>query len=289
MKTRLNMTSTEPGDAMNYRCLVPHTFSVLTFALLTGCGGYDDEPDTNSTAATGTDTSSTSTATSTTDTTTPGTGSTTANTSDSTPSGDATQGAASTTPPEASCDNVTACGGDVVGTWAVTSSCVPVSGETDMMGFGLGCTSAPVTGMLNITGTWTLSADGMITDATSTSGAQEIELPPECLDVSGTVTTCDRVGAPLQGLGFASVTCADNDTGGCDCPATIEQSGGAAYVSFSPVATGTYTTADNKVIITNGREETEYTYCVTNDVMTMTPTSVNKTGGLGGTIVLQKQ
>ena len=55
----------------------------------------------------------------------------------------------------ASCPNVTACGGDVVGTWTVTSSCLKVSGNLDPSLVGAGCASAPVTGDLQVSGTWT--------------------------------------------------------------------------------------------------------------------------------------
>ena len=51
-----------------------------------------------------------------------------------------------------SCPNVTACGGNLVGTWAVTSSCLKVTGNLDLSLVGAGCPSAPVTGDLQVTG-----------------------------------------------------------------------------------------------------------------------------------------
>src|SRR4029077_8462017 len=44
-----------------------------------------------------------------------------------------------------SCSNVTSCGGNLVGTWAVTSSCLKVTGSLDLSLVGAGCPSAPVT------------------------------------------------------------------------------------------------------------------------------------------------
>src|SRR3954447_23352750 len=61
---------------------------------------------------------------------------------------------------EASCSNGTPCGGDVVGTWTVNSSCLKVTGTLDLMSFGAGCPTAPVTGSFHVTGTFTANSDG---------------------------------------------------------------------------------------------------------------------------------
>jgi hypothetical protein len=189
---------------------------------------------------------------------------------------------------EASCDSVAPCGGDVVGTWGVAGSCLPVSGEANMSGFGLGCTAAPVTGVLEVAGAWTANADGTFTDNTTTSGASDIELPPECLNVSGTITTCDRLDGALQALGYASVICADSASGGCSCTGTIQQLGGMAFVALGAPRSGTYTTS-NDVVAVPGRSPREYAYCVAGTTLTMSPQGMNITGALNGTIVLQKQ
>lgn len=189
---------------------------------------------------------------------------------------------------EADCDNVTPCGGDIVGTWVAAGSCLPVSGMADMTGFGLGCTTAPVTGMLAVSGTWTANPDGTFMDQTTTSGDSQIELPPACLNVSGTTTTCDRLGGALQALGYSLVTCIDATSGGgCTCTATADQTGGLAMVAFGPPQSGTYMTANN-VMTTSANSTTEYAYCVTGNTMVVTPQTTGKTGTLAGTIVLMK-
>jgi hypothetical protein len=171
-----------------------------------------------------------------------------------------------------------------------TSSCVPVTGNLDMESLGLGCTTAPTSGSMTVTGTLTLNVDGTISDATNTLGQQQVDLPASCLDVSGTHTTCDRVGAPLSGLGFASAACTDDAvTGGCSCPAVIDQIGGAALISLRPMKDANYTVADNVITVSNGRVETQYAYCVSGSALIMSPVSVTKAGTLTGTIVLQKQ
>ncbi|HTV23303.1 MAG TPA: hypothetical protein VMG12_31660 [Polyangiaceae bacterium] len=208
-------------------------------------------------------------------------------------SGAGGSGASPVVPVEADCDAVEACGGDVVGTWAVAGSCLPISGMADMAGFGLGCTAAPVTGALEVSGTWRANADGSFTDETTTSGDSAIELPAECLNVSGTTTTCDRLGGALQALGYASVTCANAASGGgCSCSATAAQTGGLAMVVFGAASSGSYTVADNVVTTsTPAGSSTEYAYCVsdTGRAMVMTPKTIGKTGALTGTIAFAKQ
>jgi len=182
----------------------------------------------------------------------------------------------------ASCSDVAACGGNVIGTWTVGSSCLAVSGNLDVSGFGLGCTSMPVTGSLQVTGTWTANSDGTYSDNTSTSGNQQITVPAVCLNVSGTTTTCDRIGGPLSGLGYASINCTNAAGGGCTCAADLQQTGGIGLASADPQTSGNYSTADNVVTV----DSAQYSYCVSGDQMTWSPRS---TGAITtGTIVLQK-
>jgi len=197
-------------------------------------------------------------------------------------------GAAGSGGGDASCSNVTPCGGDLVGTWTVTSSCLDVSGEVDLSNFGLGCASAPVTGSLRVSGSWTANADGTYSDNTTTMGVETLELPPSCLGTGGTIVLCPRIAAPLTSLGYAAVTCADSATNaGCACPATIYQPGGLGLAPMYPSASGQYTTAGSTLTITAG--EQEYSYCVRGDTLTMTPQSAPTTGTLTGTVVLQRE
>jgi hypothetical protein len=192
---------------------------------------------------------------------------------------------------QAACAAVTPCGGDVVGTWSVASSCtLTVSGMANMMGFGLGCASAPVTGSLTVTGTWTAMPGGTYMDDTTTSGEEELELPPGCLTVSGTTTTCDALSSPLRAMGYAAVTCIDNlATSGCTCSATVQQMGGLGVVSVDAAPSGVFTAMDNKLVTTAFGTDTEYSYCLSGSTLTMTPQGMLKAGTVTGPIVLQKQ
>lgn len=270
--------------------------AALTCAVLfTGCGGYEDSGGDNAMTPSGVEPTPTAAPT-------PAATPTAAPTPTATPTAAPTDGVPSATsppttpgepagpPPQATCENVTPCGGDVVGTWVATSSCINVTEPLDMTSLGLGCNLAPTTGSIEVTGTWTLNADGTIADATNTVGQQQVDLPAACLDVSGTVTSCDRIGAPMSGLGFESVECADDAaTGGCSCPATINQMGGAALVSLRPLKNANYTVADNIITVTNGRETTQYAYCVSGSALLMSPLSATRVGTLTGSVVFQKQ
>lgn len=264
----------------------------LLWALpLTSCGDYDPEP--RAAAGSGGQTTSTGTLATAGQTAMAGAAGDAAATGlgGSAPS---TGGASGSTPlevdpVEAGCEPVEPCGGDVVGTWVVAGSCLPVSGMANMSGFGLGCTEAPVTGALEVTGTWTANSDGTFTDETTTTGDSQIELPFSCLNVSGTTTTCDRLGGALQALGYASVECVDAASGGgCSCGASVNQTGGLAVLAFGAASSGTYTAASNVLTTSAGPNSNVYAYCVAENQLVVTPQATGTTGALTGTIVLVK-
>ncbi len=188
---------------------------------------------------------------------------------------------------EASCDNVVACGGDIVGTWTVSDSCVSLGGELDVSLQGLGCAIGTVTATtIEVSGTWTANADGTYTDNLTWTGTETIGLSPDCLNVSGTTTTCDRVGSPMvglgyhQGLNYNSLDCVDDPaTGGCTCTGVIEQVQNAVG--------GTYTVDANTVTTSEGMV---FSFCVAGTELTMTPAkwATNTTTTTTGTVVLQK-
>jgi hypothetical protein len=227
-------------------------------------------------------------------------------------------------PPKPTCTDVAACGGDVAGVWFASGSCLPISGMADISDFGLGCKEVAAMGKLEVTGNWTLTADGSISDNTTTTGTVKLEVQPACLNISGTVTKCDRLPAQLEGLGLKESVCTDSvmTTGGsggaaggggaggggggggssaggssagaggaavgCTCDAKINQMGSMAHVVFDPLKMGKYTTASNK-LTTTGLDSVEYDYCVQADIMTVTPKVPKDIGVLNGTVVFQKQ
>jgi uncharacterized membrane protein YgcG len=183
-----------------------------------------------------------------------------------------------------SCANVEACGGDLLGTWNVTSSCLKVSGELDVSNLGIGCTTMGITGSREVSGKWTATSDGKYKDETTTKGEEEITMDPKCLEVSGTTTTCENIGAVIQTSGYSAIDCADAAGGGCTCTATIDQKAGIGFVAYEPPISGSYTTADNEF---TADEERTYSYCVSDTEMKWTPKPASPT--ITGSIDFQKE
>jgi hypothetical protein len=165
----------------------------------------------------------------------------------------------------------------------VTPSCLKVTGVLDLASLGAGCVSAPVTGFLQVTGTWTAKANGTYLDNTITSGSEQFTLAASCLVVSSTPVACAPMASFLIGLGYASVSCMSAVGGGCNCTATIQQTGGLGLLSADPQASGTYQTSGNVVTADN---TAQYSYCVSGNKMTWTPKSASPT--TTGTVVFQK-
>jgi len=186
----------------------------------------------------------------------------------------------------------TSCGGDLVGTWTVTSSCLTVSGTMNLGPLGADCTSAPITGgSFKVTTGGTLVFDASTyTDNTTTTGSQQIAMPSTCKHLSGTDTTCQRLGEvtpPIFNFEAATSSCVDAASGGgCNCQLTANQTGWAGTVSPSATNNDVYATAGNVLTFNNGHSTTTYAYCVSGSTLTMTPTPATPT--IVGTIVFTK-
>ena len=188
------------------------------------------------------------------------------------------------------CTGITACGGDVVGTWTASSPCLKLSGNLDISAAGLdpaACVNPTISGTLMVSGTWTANSNGTYTDGTTTTGDVQIELPAGCLKLSGTMVTCDRIAAPLTGVGFESANCQSAAAGGgCTCTAKINQKGGAGLLSPDPQAEGNYKTSGNSLTMAVGIADANYDYCVSGNQLTLAPQTMGPP--TSGTIVFQK-
>jgi len=201
-------------------------------------------------------------------------------------SGSGTGGSSGSGGGGASCSNVTACGGSVVGTWTVSSPCLKLSGTVDISMAGLdpsSCKNVTITGSMNVSGTWTASANGTYTDDTTTTGDAQVQLPAGCLMISGTTTTCKGISGPIGGVGLTNASCTDAAGGGCTCTGTIQHMGGIGWMTSDPQTSGVYSTANNTL---TADSTTKYSYCVAGNTMTWTPQPTSPTAM--GTIVFQK-
>jgi hypothetical protein len=180
------------------------------------------------------------------------------------------------------CPNGSACGGDVVGTWEVTSSCLTLSGNMDVELLGIGCPTVPVVGSLRVTGTWTAKANGTYTDNTTTTGSITFPLSAACRTVSSVNVECSRMGGVVTALGWDAATCSNNSSGQCICSATANQPGGIGVVSPYASTSGDYTTSGSGL---NTDYSVDYWYCRSGNTLTLTPKPTILP--VTGTVVLQ--
>jgi hypothetical protein len=168
----------------------------------------------------------------------------------------------------------------------VTSSCLAVSGTLDLSLVGAICPPAPITGSLQVTGTWTANADGTYLDNTVTTGNEQLTLDASCLVISSTPVTCDGIAGVIQSLGYASLTCTSVSSGGCACTGTVNQTGTVGVLSVAPTTMRDYTTSGNQLTISGDGGDVNYSYCAAGNTLTMTPQVTSPT--MTGTIVFQK-
>jgi hypothetical protein len=180
----------------------------------------------------------------------------------------------------ASCTSVSACGGNVVGTWKVASSCLKLSGNMDVSLLSLACPTVPVTGSISTTGTFVANADGTYTDNTRTTGSATFPVDASCLSISSVPVTCDKAGSVFSALGWTTTTCTDTN-GKCNCTLGVDQAGGFGLVSGLVATQGQYSTSANT--LTTG--DVSYSYCSAADTLTVTPQS----SALSGTVVLTRE
>jgi hypothetical protein len=162
----------------------------------------------------------------------------------------------------------------------MSSSCLTVSGELDLTLVGTACRTAPVTGSLRVTGTWTANADGTYTDDTIVTGEEQLTLAPSCLVISSTPVTCEGAAGIIKNLGYSSLVCQPAANGGCSCAATINQTGGLGLLSPAPPTSGNYSSMDNVVTVSGDAGDAKYGYCVSGSSLSLTPESKTVTGTL---------
>jgi hypothetical protein len=178
------------------------------------------------------------------------------------------------------CNNASPCGGNVVGTWNVASSCLRLSGDMDMSLTSLDCATVPVSGSLQATGTITFNANGTYADGTTTTGSVTFPLDATCLSISSVAVGCDRIGNIFMATGWTTANCSEPN-GQCGCSlSTVQQGGLGAVVSYTEPMSS-YTTAGNTLTAAN----VTYQYCAQGDTLTLTP----QMSALTGTIVLQRE
>lgn len=150
----------------------------------------------------------------------------------------------------AACSADHTCGGDIVGTWRIISSCVEVSGTAPMDG----CTE-PLTVRgdgLQMTGSATFNADLTYSSTATVSGKVVTQIPAVCMTREGVTLTCTQLTQAMAAQG-ETMTCAAAG-GGCACTQTVAEE--------TTTETGTYQTQGSLLTMTQADEVSESDYCV---------------------------
>ncbi len=176
------------------------------------------------------------------------------------------------------CSNVNACGGDVTGTWSVTSSCLDLSGELNLYLTSLACASAPATGTLRTSGSLIFREDGSYSDNTVTVGSVRFELADDCLSISGVAVECDRITPVFKAIGWESGRCRLDFQDRCQCELSTTQAGGMGMILPYVSSDGQYSTTGSVLTADNAA----YQYCRAGDTLSMTP----RMSALHGTVEL---
>ena len=176
---------------------------------------------------------------------------------------------------------MTACGGAIVGTWTITSSCVSESGSM----FDSQCPTATVRSSgLTITGSVTYNADGTYSSTSTVGGSIYVTLPPSCLTSNGVTITCNQLNQVSQSNPTSGLTLNCTGTSTCACTETL--------ASQTSSETGTYTTTAAGLLTDTptGGTAGQTDYCVKGTTMTQSPHAGSTMMGqtVSGTITLTK-
>lgn len=184
-----------------------------------------------------------------------------------------------------SCQTVTPCGGDVTGTWKITSTCLaPVA--VDLGDAGVCPGEMLELSFLDYEGTVTFSAGSFNSTLTTGAVGETFTEPTSCLGQNTAATTCAELSAALL----------QNDagaTGGCSISGSNCVCSGMMMVAAQTSA-GTYTTSGTSITLTtanssNGPETDGY--CVEGNTLYVDSSAASSMMGttlLGG-LVLTKQ
>ncbi len=194
----------------------------------------------------------------------------------------------STSDSNGKCANGAACGGSLVGTWKVTSTCLTLD-----LGSAMGTAACPeqtsTAKNLRATGNATYGADLTYTSNATLTYDAAITQPKSCLTVQNITLTCDQlqqsVEARLAMTPFTSVSCKATANGGCACTF----SGASQTISDA----GTYTTTGAGLLTQTPTSDPpdESDYCVKGSTLTLSPHADTSMMGpsISGTITFTKQ
>jgi hypothetical protein len=180
------------------------------------------------------------------------------------------------------CANTPSCGGNLVGTWKVTSTCVTETGPAGLDD----CPAATVTvSNVQFAGTETYNADLTYSSTGTVSEDAVISIPASCLMTQGITLTCDQVTQSLASQQVGDTITCKAAGAGCSCSVGVK--------SIASDDSGTYTVAGGVHTDTaqNPDDSDVDDFCVKGTTLTESPHSMTGMMGemLSGTITLTKQ
>ena len=174
------------------------------------------------------------------------------------------------------CMTMHGCGGDVVGNWMITASCLDFT-----LDLAATCPGLTAAGSTTNTGSVTYRADLTYQLTFSVSGTVRYYYPSACLSMR----TCAEHQAYLMQAGLPmatsfTATC-QSSAGGCVCD--------IASVTSPAVENGTYSVSAGVLTTVHDGTSDRSNYCVTGDVMQQMPLVRDTIGGtLAGTITMSR-
>jgi len=174
------------------------------------------------------------------------------------------------------CENGQSCGGgDITGTWTVTSSCLHARGPASSS-----CSSETVADIdVTYAGTVTYNPDGTYAHHLTLSGTATETFPPSCFPIGGMTPTCAQLEASAQS-GRSGVTTHCEGTSACTCTMT--------FTNADASESGTYTTKGEELTETSSTgSPSRSTVCVLGVKLTIMPLPDNGQV-VSGAIVFQK-
>jgi hypothetical protein len=152
-----------------------------------------------------------------------------------------------------SCSTIKACGGDVTGTWTISSLCTSGSIQNPTT-----CAGATLNlGSVTASGTITFNGDGTETANVTENGTESAHFPASCY----TEVQCDAFASALSMEdGVSDASCSYSGSG-CSC---------SLKLTTQTSTTGTYqTTGSNLTVTTTGSDPETDSYCVSGNQLSL--------------------
>jgi len=181
-----------------------------------------------------------------------------------------------------SCDLVSACGGDVTGSWKIVDFCPDTSAVPEAI--TQICESAKLEyDEPSVSGTVEYKADKSYTQSASASGTGYLVLDQACLKQDSVTLTCKQIQDAINEKAKNKVTCSAAGSG-CRCGLRINQSANG---------TGTFAVAGQNLTLTAASDsKTDAPFCVKGDkayiTVQLSPDD-NASYSFKGQLQLQKQ